>query len=82
METLKKGENRSAVLEKAVDIAKTVHAVAVWTISQQRKVAIDVEREMPAFYKEWLRSEIKRLWDIELLPEEAEYLWLKATLGF
>ncbi len=72
--------NKSQILEKAIPIAKRLHEAAVWTIRQQIPLA-DSEI-MPGFYVEWIKAEIKRLWGVEIVREEAEYLWLKSLIGF
>jgi len=72
--------NRSEVLEKAINIAKQVHEIAIWTLRQQIP-NVDYETMAP-FYVDWLRSEVKRLWNIEIVREEAEYIWQRAVFGF
>jgi uncharacterized protein YqgQ len=72
--------NRSEILERALGVAKKVHEIAVWTVRQSTPLADYFE--MPNFEIEWLKNEIKRLWGIEIVREEAEYLWLKSVVGF
>ncbi|PMB78194.1 MAG: hypothetical protein C0177_00760 [Fervidicoccus fontis] len=72
--------NRSEVLEKALNIARKTHEIAIWTIRQSAP-GTDYEYMAP-FFTEWLRSEVKRLWNIDLLKEEVAYIWQKAVLGF
>ncbi|PMB78301.1 MAG: hypothetical protein C0177_00470 [Fervidicoccus fontis] len=74
--------NRTAILEKALDVARKVHELAVWTVAQQVKIPIDLERELFNFEVEWLKSEVKRLWGVEILKEEALYVLQKAVFGF
>ncbi len=72
--------NRAEILLKATDVAKKLHDVAVWVIRQQ--IPLTDNEIMPPFYVEWLKSEIRRLWGIEIIKEEVEYLWLKVAVGF
>ena len=73
-------ENRTQILEKAVGIVKRIHDVAIWVLRQTVPEADYFE--MPSFEIEWLRSEVKRLWDLEITKEEAIYIWEKGILGF
>mgnify|MGYP001626284323 CR=1 FL=1 len=72
--------NRAEILLKAVDVAKKLHDVAIWTVRQL--VPETDYYEMPAFLVEWIKAEVHRLWGLELLREEVEYLWLKSVAGF
>ncbi len=72
--------NRAGILQKAVPIALKLHDVAVWTVRQLVPEADYYE--MPAFLVEWLKAEVRRLWNVELLAEEASYIWQKAVAPF
>ncbi len=72
--------NRAEVLNKAVPIVLKLHDAAIWVVRQQIPLA-DSEI-MPPFLTEWIRAEIRRLWNIEISREEAEYMWLKSVVGF
>jgi uncharacterized protein (DUF2384 family) len=72
--------NRVEVLNKAVDVARKLHEAAIWVVRQQ--IPLTDSEIMPGFYIEWLKTEVRRLWGIEIIREEAEYLWLKSVVGF
>jgi hypothetical protein len=80
MQVQPKYMNRSAILEKAVESVRKIHDAAIWVVKQSMP-GVDYEF-LPPFEIEWLKTEIGRLWNVEILREEVEYLWLKSVVGF